>query len=183
MRQITLLAALIGLLTPQLRAAEATLRPGDTFDLRLTGMPLEVIQDIANLQYSIGPDGTVNIPYIGKVKASGLNATQLEESIQTRFITGKIFTRPTVIININQVARFVSITGGVRGPGRQQWTPDMTLGSAIGAAGGLDDFTSGKGIQVIREGKIGGVFNFKDIRKDPANDPKLLPGDQVVIPQ
>ena len=181
MRQIAILLALLSLLAPELRAAEATLRPGDNFDMRLTGMPLELVQDIANLQYTVGPDGTVNIPLIGKVKASGLTSTQLEEAIQAKFVAGKFFTNPTVIINIGQVARFVTVSGGVRSPGRQQWTPDLTLNSAIGNAGGLSDFGEKKGVRLIREGKVAGTYNLKDIDKDPSLDPKLLPGDQVVV--
>ena len=151
--------------------------------MRLTGMDPGVIADIANIEYTIGPDGTVNIPLIGKTKASGLTATQLEDAIQARYIADKIFTKPTVIINVAQGQRFVSISGGVKGPGKQLWTPDMTLNTLIGYAGGLGEFTNGKGIRIIRDGKIFGTYNFKDISKDPAKDPKLLPADQVIVPE
>lgn len=185
MRQISLLLVLLSLLAPQLRAADApaTMRPGDSFDMRLTGVPEEFIRDIASLQYTIGPDGTVNIPHIGKTRASGLTSTQLEDAIQAKYIAGKIFTNPTVIVNVAQGARFVSISGGVKGPGKQQWTSDMTLGSAIGGAGGLGEFSNGKGIRIIRDSKVFGAYNFKDITKDPSRDPKLLPGDQVIVPE
>ena len=166
---------------PAAPGASATLRPGDTFDMRLTGVPADVIQDIANIQFTIGPDGTVNIPLIGKTRASGLNPTQLEDAIQAKFIADKIFTKPTVIINVARNERFVSISGGVRGPGRQPWAPDMTLGSAIGNAAGISDFGDHKGIKVIREGKIQGLYNLKEIEKEPAKDVKLLPGDQVIV--
>ena len=181
-----LLLVLLSLLPVPLRAAgepPATLRAGDSFDMRLAGMPPELIQEFSNIQYTVGSDGTVNIPLIGKTKAAGLTANQLEDAIQARYISGKIFTNPTVIINVAQGARFVSITGGVRQPGRMQWTSDMTLGSAIGAAGGMGEFSNGKGIRVIRDGKVFGTYNYKEIVKDPAKDPKLLPGDQVIVPE
>ncbi len=185
MRHLSLFLVLLSLLTPQLRAAEApaTLRSGDVFDMKLTGMPREIVEDIANIQYTVGPDGTVNIPLIGKTKASGLTSTQLEDAIQAKFIADKIFTKPTVIINVAQGARSISLSGGVRQAGRQPWTSDLTLVSAIGNAGDLNDFASGKGIRVIREGKVFGTYNLKEISKDPAKDPKLLPGDQVIVPQ
>jgi polysaccharide biosynthesis/export protein len=202
MRHISLLLALVALLTSELRAAEpntatlaataaptatlpptATLRPGDVFNMRLTGMPPDLIADITNLEYTVGPDGIVNIPLIGKMKVSSLNSTQVEDAIQAKFIAGKFFTNPTVIINVAQGARFVSISGGVRNPQRLQWTSDMTLTSAIGNCQDLNDFASGKGIRVIRDGKVFGTFNYKEITKDPAKDPKLLPGDQVTVPQ
>lgn len=160
--------------------AVATLRMGDVFEMRLSGMPQEYATEFA-LQYTVGQDGTINVPLIGEVKAAGLTSTQLERTIQTRLVSGKIFTQPTVIINIASVARYVSISGGVRSPQRLQWTADLTLSSAIGNCQGISDFGSDKGIQIIRGSKIVGVYNLKDIRKDPSKDPQLLPGDQVLV--
>ena len=167
-------------------AANSALRPGDSFEMRLTGVDPTVLQEIANIQYSVGSDGTVNIPLIGKMKAGGLSSTQLQDTIQNRYIADKIFTRPIVIITVQQqgaTQRTVSVSGGVRQPGRQAWAADMTLCSAIAAAGDPDDFATGKGIRIIREGQIFGTYNKKDLDKDPAKDPKLLPGDQVVVPK
>ena len=204
MRQPSLLLALLSLAAPALRAAppatpspaipvavavpaaggiSATLRAGDAFDMRLTGMPADIVADIVGIRYTVGPDGTVNIPLIGKMRAGGLNATQLEDAIQAKYMADKIFTKPTVIINVEQGARIISISGGVKNAGRQQWTSDMTLYSAIGGASGLGEFTSGKGIRIIREGKIFGTYNYKDITKDPSKDVKLFPGDQVTVPE
>ena len=166
-------------------AANSTLRPGDSFEMRLTGVDPTVLAEIANIQYSIGSDGTVNIPLIGKMKAGGLSSTQLQDTIQNRYMADKIFTRPIVIITTQQVApqRSISVSGGVRQAGRLPWSADMTLCSAITAAGDLDDFSSGKNIRIIRESQIFGTYNKKDLDKDPAKDPKLLPGDQVVVPK
>jgi polysaccharide export outer membrane protein len=181
MRKISLLLALFALATPTLQAADSVFRPGDTFEWRLTGMPADVIQDIANLQYTIGPEGTVNIPLIGKVKAAGLNATQLADAIEAKFVSDKIFTRPTVIINPTQVQRFVSVSGGVRQPQRLLWTPDMSLSSAVGNAGGVGDFGNKNKIMLIREGKAIGPYSLPELEKDPSRDPKLQPGDQVNV--
>lgn len=205
MRQPSFLLALLSLAAPPLHAApratpipaaipvaisapsstSSVLRAGDAFEMKLTGMDPLVIQDIANLAYTVGPDGTVNIPLIGKMRAGGLNPTQLEDAIQAKFIAEKIFTKPTVIINVRQSGeqRSVSMSGGVRQTGRRLWTADTTLSSAIADAGGLGDFGKGKGIRIIREGKVFGIYNYKDIQKDPANDVRLLPGDQVIVPE
>ncbi len=183
MRRFLTLIALLAILTPRLFGeAFATLRTGDMFDMRLSGMPSEYAAEFS-LQFTVGQDGTVNVPLIGEIKAAGLTATQLERTMQNRFMAEKIFTRPTVIINIAAVARYVSISGGVKAPQRLQWNPDLTLSSAVGNCGGFGDFSSGKGIRIIREAKVFGLFNFKEIQKDPAKDPRLLPGDQVVVPE
>lgn len=184
MRRLTsLLVVLLALLAPRVFGQQfATMRTGDMFDMRLSGMPAEYAAEFS-LQFTVGQDGTVNVPLIGEMKAAGLTATQLERTMQNKFIADKIFTHPTVIINIAAVARYVSVSGGVRAPQRLQWNPDLTLASAVGNCGGFGDFSSGKGIRIIREAKIFGTFNFKDLQKDPSRDPKLLPGDQVVVPE
>ena len=77
--------------------------------------------------------------------------------------------------------RSVTITGGVRIPGKQPWSSDLTLGSAIGSAGGLGDFGSPKGVRIIRDGKVFGTYDFREVNKDPSKDVKHLAGDQVII--
>lgn len=181
MRYVLKFVALLALLSPAAFGdTVAVIRGGDMFDMRLSGMPQEYAQEFS-LQFTVGADGTVNVPLIGEIKAAGLTATQLERTMQNRFMAEKIFTNPTVIINIAQVARYVSVSGGVRAPQRLSWSNDLTLSSAIGNCGGLGDFGSPKGIRIVRDGKIFGMFNLKDIQGNPASDPKLLPGDQVLV--
>jgi polysaccharide export outer membrane protein len=158
----------------------AVLRTGDIFEMRLSGMPAEYAADFA-AQYTVSQDGTVNVPLIGEMKAAGMTASQVERSIQSKLVAEKIFTRPTVLINIAQATRYVSISGGVKAPQRLSWSSDLTLSSGIGNCSGLSDFGSPKGIKIIREGKIFGLFNLTELQKDPSKDPKLLPGDQVVV--
>ena len=158
----------------------ATLRIGDIFEMRLSGMPQEFASDFT-LSYTVSQDGMVNMPLIGEIKAAGLTASQLEQTIQTKLVADKIFTHPTVLVSIAQANRYVSVSGGVRSPQRLSWSTDLTLSSAIGNCAGLSDFGSPRNIRIVREGKIAGTFNLKEIQKDPSKDPKLLPGDQVVV--
>jgi polysaccharide export outer membrane protein len=162
--------------------ATAPLRTGDVFDLRLAGVSQEFAADFA-LQYTIDQDGSVNVPLLGGIKAAGLRLAQLERAIEARFVAEHIFTHPTVLINVAATSRHISISGGVRMPQRLQWSPDVTLSSAIGDCGGLGDFGRGDKIRLVREGRIVGVYRLKDIQKEPAWDPKLLPGDQVIVPE
>ncbi len=207
MRTLSLFLALFGTALPHLRAQTAinpqpaapairravaatqaesvAIRSGDVFDMRVTGIPSDVAigDGTANLQYAIGQDGIVNIPLLGKMKITGLTSSQAEDQIQAKYMTDKIYTRPVVIISVQQaqVQRSVTITGGVRIPGKQPWSSDLTLGSAIGSAGGLGDFGSPKGVRIIRDGKVFGTYDFREVNKDPSKDVKLLAGDQVII--
>jgi len=183
MRRICFVLAFAALLIPRLFGQGVALfRNGDVFDMRISGMPLEDAQQFAQ-QYTVGPDGTVNVPLIGEIKAVGLTTTQLERTVQNRFVAGKIFTQPTVIISPVQAVRMVTVIGGVRSPGRLPWNGDLTLTTAIGQCGGPGEFPDLRKVRIIRDSKIIGTFSVPQINKNPALDPKLLPGDQVVVPE
>ena len=156
------------------------LRVGDVFEMRLSGMPQDLAAEFA-IQYTVGQDGTANIPLIGEMKAGGLTTNQIEREVQAKLISEKIFTHPTAVITMGGAARFVSIGGGVRAPQRLQWSPDLTLHMAIENVGGLDDFGNKKGVRLIRDGKIIQTYDLRVLEKDPSKDPKLLPGDQVYV--
>jgi protein involved in polysaccharide export with SLBB domain len=166
---------------PVARAVEpgggnAVFRPGDSLDMRVSGIPAEDATAFPS-PITIGADGMINITYAGQIHAAGLTQSQLEQVIQNRFISEKIFRWPTVAINVMSQQRAVTVGGSVRAPGRQPWTADLTLMSALSAAGGPSDFATDK-VNVIRNG-VATQYRMKQLKKNPANDPKLLPGDQV----
>ena len=155
----------------------ATLRSGDIFELGLRGVPVEFANEFTVI-YTVGSDGTVNIPLVGDFKAEGLTTTQLQRAIEARMISEKVFTKPTVIISVQNAQRTVTVGGNVRNPTRIQWSNDMTLISAISAAAGPTEFAGDK-VRLVRGGRVE-VFSRKKLR-DPALDPKVLPGDQVDV--
>ncbi len=158
----------------------ATLRPGDVFEMRLGGMSAEFAQEF-NTQYTVSQEGRVNFPHIGEVQAVGLTPLQLQTSIQNKLVADQIFTHPSVNINVVQSLRTVTIGGSVRQPGRQQWAPDLTLNSAIQNAGGPTEWAKEKAVRLIRNNQVQ-VYDLRRFEKEPAQDPKLLPGDQVIVP-
>lgn len=160
----------------------ATLRAGDSFEMRLSGMEAPYGDEFAR-PYLVDSDGTVNFPYIKEVRADGYTPGQLERIVQQKLISARIFTNPTVNITMQTTARVVAVTGGVRSPQRLPWTPNLTLRTAVNLCGGIGDFGNGKGVRHIREGKLNGVYDLKKLAKDLSLDPKLLPGDQVDVPE
>jgi polysaccharide export outer membrane protein len=144
--------------------------------MRISGIPAE---DAAAFPtpITIGGDGMINITYAGQIRAAGLSQSQLEKAIEKRFVDGKFFRWPTVTINVMSQQRTVTVGGAVRAPGRQPWTADLTLMSALSAAGGPSDFASDK-VNVIRNGAAT-QYRVKQLKKNPSADPKLMPGDQV----
>lgn len=158
----------------------ALLRPGDIIDIRLSGVPAEETTTF-NATYTIDNDGMINLPYINQVKAAGLQPNQVQDAIQNRLKEEKIFTHPTITILQSQ-PRFVNVGGEVKAPQRIPYTSDMTLSSAINAAGWFTDYAKQSSIRLTRDGKTT-IYDMKELRKNPAADPKLLPGDQIVVPQ
>jgi len=160
---------------------QAVLRIGDPIELKIGGVPQDE-QGQVNNTYTVDSTGCVNLPYINKVKADGLTPAQLARVIEDSFRTSKIYTNPTVTILMQPAARFVNVGGAVRTPSRVPFTEDMTLLTAINAAGGFNDFADQKRVRLLRGNKAE-VFDVRQFRKDPSKDVRLQPGDRVEVPQ
>lgn len=154
----------------------AVFRPGDSLDMRVSGIPNEDSGSFPT-PITIGADGMINVTYAGQIRAAGLTQSQLEKALEKRFVDEKIFRWPTVTINVMNQQRFVTIGGNVRAPGRQIWTADLTLMTLVAMAGGPSDFAGDK-INLIRGGTVT-LYRYKALKKNPNDDPKLVPGDQV----
>ena len=180
-RLIQLFTVLLVLGAARTAMAQAGLRAGDSIEIRLAGVPVDEIQQFS-APYTIDETGMVNLPYIGQIKAGGMSATQAQVVIENKLKAEKIFTHPTVTIGVQQSSRFVNIGGAVRNPGRVVYTADLTLMSAINAAGGFNDFADRKRVRMVRESKAE-VIDTRKLMKDPSLDRKVQPGDQIEVPQ
>ncbi|MEP6699578.1 MAG: polysaccharide biosynthesis/export family protein [Verrucomicrobiota bacterium] len=161
--------------------AQATLRVGDPVELKISGVPAEEQAQVNNT-YSVDTNGSISLPYISKVRAEGQTPAQLAAAIESNYRSGKIYTNPTITIVMQPNARFVNVGGAVRTPSRVPFTEDMTLLTAINAAGGFNDFADQKRVRVLRGNDVK-VYDVRQFRKDPSQDLKLRPGDKVEIPQ
>lgn len=180
MRRIVLTLAILCTVALSARG-QATLRIGDPVDLKISGVPAEEQAQVNNT-YTVDANGSVNLPYINKVRADGLTPAQLAASIEGSYRSGKIYTNPTITIVMQPSARFVNVGGAVRTPSRVPFTEDMTLLTAINAAGGFNDFADQKRVRVLRGSDVQ-VFDVRQSRRDPSRDTKLQPGDRVEVPQ
>src|SRR5205085_2920144 len=160
---------------------QATLRIGDPVELRIGGVPAED-QTQLNNTYSVDAGGAINLPYIGKVHAEGTTPSQLARSIEDSFRTNKIYSNPNITIIMQPSARFVNVGGSVRSPSRVQFTEDLTLLTAINAAGGFNDFADQRHVRLLR-GNEATVYDVRRFRKDPSQDVRLRPGDKIEVPQ
>ena len=172
---LTLLLLLIALVPAR---ADVKLRDGDVIEIRLSGVAVEYIADFTNLVVTVD-DGKIGIPLIGRIQAAGFSTSQLAFAIEKSLIAGKIFSTPTIVINTVQGQRAIVAGGAVRSPGKQVWSADMTLSTAIAAAGGPADYADDK-VKIVRAGKTE-IYSRKAIKKDANLDPKILPGDFIEV--
>jgi protein involved in polysaccharide export with SLBB domain len=161
--------------------AEATLRPGDTIELKIGGVPATEISSVSG-QYTIDGEGNVNLPYISRVKIAGLAPGAAQAVIEGVYKARQIYTNPNIVITMQPQSRFVNVGGEVKVPQRVPFTPDLTLLSAINAAGGFSPFANERKVRLLR-GQAVTVIDVKKIRANPSRDVQLEPGDRVEVPQ
>jgi polysaccharide biosynthesis/export protein VpsN len=160
---------------------QSTLRAGDPLEIRIGGVPYEEQQQVNNT-YTIDAHGSINLPYINKIRAAGLTPSELARSIEEAYRANKIYTNPNITIVMQPTARFVNVGGAVQRPMRVPFTEDMTLLAAINGAGGFNDFADQRHVRLLRGNQVK-IYDVRQFRKDPSKDVKLQPGDSVEVPQ
>ncbi len=157
-------------------SAEAPLRKGDVIEIRLAGVDPIYAAEFQGT-YTIDDDGNVNLPHIGLTLVAGSLVNKAQASMEQKLKDKKIYSNPTITVQIQQGQRFVNVSGYVRAPGRIPYQNDMSILGAINAAGGRNEF-AGDRIILTREGKQE-KFSFKALSKEPAKDLKVQPGDSI----
>ena len=160
--------------------ADSPIRSGDSFEIRIGGVPGDDQQTIST-NYTVDGEGYLNMPYIGKVMVAHLTASAIQSSIEHAYVAQGIFTHPTITLNM-ATARFVNVGGEVRSPSRVPYTDDMTVLSAINAAGDFTEYAKPSDVWLTRDGKVMHV-NCAKARKNPSFDVKVQPGDQIRVQQ
>jgi polysaccharide export outer membrane protein len=86
---------------------------------------------------TVGEDGSIAIPYVGRVHAAGVTVEDLREYIEDRLTKSKFASQPQVVVTLTQnLSNTVYVSGDVRTPGRYQLTQSpQHLLDAIALAG------------------------------------------------
>lgn len=178
-----LAALLLGGSSVSAQGIEQTLRAGDSIALKLSGVPAEEVAVVSST-YDISDSGTINLPYIGEVRASGLRPSQLQKNIEAAYKSAEIYTHPTILVTTSKDGggtQVLYVSGEVKTPGRVLLSPGMTVHQAMTAAGGPTDFAKLKAVKFTRAG----VTSILDLRKADGPDAarQVKPGDQIHVPQ
>jgi polysaccharide export outer membrane protein len=140
-------------------------------------------------KYRVDTDGSITLPYLGRMPAAGLSVEQLRKRITAGLQNGWI-KNPQVLVGIEQYkARSVVVTGAVRAPQKVTLTGlTMTLLEALALAGSPTSEAANEVI-VVHPAKPGEkepqtiTVNRKDLELGKAGmDIVLQDGDIINVP-
>jgi polysaccharide export outer membrane protein len=158
-----------------------TLGPGDRLQIVLFGAGAALQNQNQNvgmdirLESTISDDGTVGVPEIGEMEATGLTIPQLKEKIRTKLADGYL-AAPNVGVEIMTYRPFY-IIGEVNHPGSYAYANASNVLSAVALAGGYSDRAQQK-FAIVQRMQDGQPVSRRAERTTP-----ILPGDIIDIPE
>jgi polysaccharide export outer membrane protein len=132
----------------------------------------------------VADTGTINLPLVGEVQASGKTASEIEKDL-TRRLGVKYLKSPQVTVYVkDHNSQRVTIEGAVRKPGVYPIRGTLSLIQLLATAEGVDRDLYSKDVTVFRT--VGGnrtsrVYDIDAIREGKADDTQLRQGDLVVV--
>lgn len=156
-------------------ASNAQLRPGDSLNIALQGVP-----DASSNSVQIDEKGLISLPFIGTLSAANLGTAELSQRIRETYIAKRIYT--TLDVSVSVTERYIYVGGEVQRPGRIVWTPDLTVAKAIQSAGGFTLYAKETAISLVRDQSAYSI-DVKLAQRNPAQDPRLAPGDSLQVPR
>lgn len=140
-----------------------------------------------NLERRVSETGTINLPFVGEIQASGLTDAELAARLKTE-LERKILQRASVAVQVREFrARPISVIGAVQKPGSLEFAGRWTLVEALTAAGGLTQ-THGRTVYILRRSENGltdqVAIDLDDllVRADPRVNVPIFPNDLINVP-
>ncbi|MEJ5155926.1 polysaccharide biosynthesis/export family protein [Gluconobacter wancherniae] len=125
-------------------------------------------------------DGTIAIPYAGRLHVSGLTPQQVAASIRTRLI-GKSQNAEVMVRIANDISNTVIVSGAVHHPGRVVLsTAQERLSDVVAIAGGAMYPPEDTQVQVVR-GDHAAETDLGTLETYPAEDLRARPGDRLHV--
>ncbi len=158
-----------------------TLGVGDVFVLVIVG------EDKLPTEYTVAPDGSVDVPYIHRIKVAGLEPQQVTDIVRRKLMELQLLTDPSVSVEIKAYnSKRVVVAGEVKTAGSMPLEQGMTLVRAVSQAGGLTSLARKSGVVLRRniDGKTRAVVvDYEAITNNVIPDVPLQGGDTIFVPQ
>jgi protein involved in polysaccharide export with SLBB domain len=136
----------------------------------------------------VQPDGFITLDEVGDLKVEDKTLPEVTEAIRRAY--QGILHEPNVTVSLEDFDKpFFVAAGQVGHPGKYELRSDITLAEAVAIAGGFTDASKHSQVVLFRhvskdtvEAK---VFNVKQMlrSRNLQEDPHLLPGDMLFVPQ
>jgi polysaccharide export outer membrane protein len=130
----------------------------------------------------VSESGTISMPLIGPVPASGRTAQELERDLASRYL--KYLQKPQIAVMVKEYnAQRITLEGSVKKPGVYPLRGRTTLLQTIAQAEGFSDVADTT-VVVFRQtqnGQSAARFDVAAIRAGTAEDPTLQAGDVIVV--
>lgn len=185
---LVILASLLAACRPQAKAVDLpapeysnSVGPGDVFVLHIVG------EDKLPTEFTVAPDGTVDVPYVHRIAVAGLEPQQICDLIKKQLVAEKILVDPSVIVSIKAFnSKRVTVAGEVKEDGSLVFEPGMTLSDAIAKSGGMTPLSREWQVILVRKTKKGTkkvIVDYEAITNDEIPDVPLQAGDKITVPQ
>ena len=157
-----------------------TLGPGDRFEMVIVG------EEKLPKEFTIAPDGSVDLPWIGRQKVDGLEPQEVSALVAAELVKQQYLREPSVVVNVKEFgSKRVLIGGQVNKPGDIPYAPGLTLYRLITNAGGFTQAANRNNVLVTRKLQGGGTktvsFSVDAISEGRSPDVPLQAGDSVYV--
>ena len=126
-------------------------------------------------EFGVGLDGSLSLPLISSMQASGQTPSELGAKITSALAAGGYVLTPRVSVEVSQHRPFY-ILGEVNAPGEYSYIGDLTVDQAIAKAKGYSPRANKSEVVLQRQGWAGGR------RVRLGTTPLLIaPGDTVTV--
>jgi polysaccharide export outer membrane protein len=155
----------------------SVLLAGDSFEIQLFGVPQ------FDYKGRIEEDGSVSLPFVGKVILAGKTVAEAENSIAKTLADAGLINSPQVYLHVlDSPNHSVTVTGEIRNPGPVQIYGDKYLLDVLSAVGGLTPLSSPV-IEVYRRGSVSPlrIELPTDASAAGAGNIRIDPGDTIIV--
>lgn len=141
------------------------------------------VEDLTFAEMRVDSSGTIELPLIGRIQASGRTPSDLAADIRGR-LARSYLQNPQVTVQVVEAAsQKVTVDGAVTEPGVYEMKGRTTLLQAVAMAKGPTRVSNLRSVAVFRtvDGeRMVALFDLAAIRNGQAEDP-VLQGDDIVV--
>lgn len=157
----------------------STIGPDDIFRMQIVGE-----KDLPD-EYQVSSDGSVDLPYVHRIQAAGLEPQALAKLIRERLVEEQILKDPSVIVAIKEYrSKKITVLGQVQKPGSFSFTSGMTLLQAVSLSGGFTSIAKTDHVNLTRKTKTGTktvILSVDSITEGRSPDVPLQAGDGIYV--